>query len=327
MNKARLGAVVIAAVLALPASCLLAVPASATQLTGSHATAGPTPAVGHFSKINVPGGKQVQPEGINDSGVIVGCYQARTSQRAFIDRHGKVSTFADPAVKGKHGVTCAFGVDDAGVIVGYYQSAGATRHGFVYRNGKFRSITAPAAGKRASQGTVPAGINSSGVIVGFYIAGPVYTQRGFELSKGKFSTVHVPLSPHSHPLATAINGVADDGTISGLTDTTGGLHSFIDRAGSFTTIAVPHGFGTVIDCISEHGGFAVGTFQPTKKPSGTSIGFTYRAGVYHSLRDPSAPRGTIPQCGNAAGLVVGYLVNSRGATSGGFLFTPAKPAG
>lgn len=79
--------------------------------------------MGHYSKINVPGGRQVQPEDISDSGVIVGCYEAKTSERAFIDRHGKVSTFADPAVKGKHGATCALGIDDAGVIVGYYRSA------------------------------------------------------------------------------------------------------------------------------------------------------------------------------------------------------------
>jgi probable HAF family extracellular repeat protein len=65
--------------------------------------------------------------------------------------HGKVSTFADLAVKGKHGVTCALGIDDAGVIVGYYRSAGSASHGFVYRNGKYSSITAPTAGKRVDQ--------------------------------------------------------------------------------------------------------------------------------------------------------------------------------
>lgn len=325
---ARAGAIGLAAILALPASWLLAIPASATQRTTSQAAAGPPPATGHYSKITVPGGKQVHPESISDSGVIVGCYEAKTSERAFIDRHGKISTFADPAITGKHGVTCALGIDDAGVIVGYYRSAGSASHGFVDRNGKFRSVTAPAAGKQVSQGTFALGINRSGVIVGYYASGstPVRS-RGFVLRNGKFTTVHVPLSPHSHPAATVVDGIADDGTISvGFFDAKNNTHSFIDRAGKFTTIAVPKGFETEIECISEHGGLAVGTFQPTPKASTTQIGFTYRAGVYNSLRDPSAPRNTVPQCGNAAGLVVGFVFNSRGITTG-FLFTPAKATG
>lgn len=277
-GAARAGAVVLAAILTLPASWFVAIPVSASQRTASHAAAGPPPAMGHFSKISVPGGTQVQPESISDAGVIVGCYEAKTSERAFIDRHGKISTFADPAVKGKHGVTCALGIDDKGAIVGDYRSAGSAVHGFVDRN-------------------------------------------------GNFSTVHVPISPQSHPAALVLNGIADDGTISGLTGTTQRLRSFIERAGKVTTIAVPGGFGTLIACISEHGRFAVGIFRPTRKPRATQIGFTYRTGVYRSLRDPSAPRGTVPQCGNAAGFVVGYLFNARGIASQGFLFTPAKAAG
>jgi hypothetical protein len=281
--------------------------------------------MGHFSKITVPGGEQVEPESISDGGVVAGCYEAKTSERAFIDRHGKISTFADPAVKGNHGVTCALGIDDAGAIVGYYQIAGAAIHGFVDRHGKFSSITAPAAGKREGQGTVADGINRSGVIVGYYIA-RLGTQRGFVLKNGKFSTIDVPLAGHSHPAATALNAIADDGTISGIVDNPGhGIRSFIERAGKFTAVAVPNRFQTVITCISEHGRFAVGTFQPTPK-SRTSIGFTYHAGVYRSLRDPAAPRLTVPQCGNAAGLVVGYLTNVRGVAAQGFLFTPAKTA-
>jgi hypothetical protein len=198
----------------------------------------------------------------------------------------------------------------------------------VDRNGKFSSITAPAAGKPKGQGTFADGINASGVIVGYYVTGPVVKQRGFVLKNGKFSTLHVPLSPHSHPAATVLDGIADDGTISvGFTDAKHNAHSFIERSGKFTTIAVPHGFETAIQCISEHGGFAVGTFQPTSKASTTQIGFTYRGGGYHSLRDPAAPGHTIPQCGNAAGFVVGFLINSRGIASQGFLFTPAKAAG
>ena len=322
---ARSGAVALAATLILPASWLLALPASASQPTASHAFAGPPPAMGHFSKINVPGGKQLQAEGISDSGVIVGCYEAKTSVRSFIDKHGKISTFADPAAKGRGAVTCAFGIDDAGVIVGYYRSPNSAEHGFVLRNGRFRSITAPGAGKRDGQGTFAIGINRSGVIVGDYITGRASTARGFVLKNGEFRTVRVPLSQHSHPLARVVDGIADDGTIAGVvTDAKHNVHSFIERAGKFTIVAVPHGFETELQCLSEHGGFAVGNFQPTPKASTTQIGFTYANGIYHSLRDPSAPRHTIPQCGNAAGFVVGYLANATGIPSQAFLFTPTK---
>jgi hypothetical protein len=95
-GRVRGGGVALVATLALSGSWPFAVSASAAE----HAVAGPPPAMGHYSKIAVPGGTQVQPESISDSRVIVGCYEAKTSERAFIDRHGKISTFTDPAVKG-----------------------------------------------------------------------------------------------------------------------------------------------------------------------------------------------------------------------------------
>jgi hypothetical protein len=325
LGGVRAGAIALVATLTLVPSWFAAAHAAAAQGSGGHEAAGPPPAAGHFSLIAVPHGTEVQAEEISDSGTVVGCYQAATSERAFIDKHGKISTFADPAITGKHGVTCALGIDDAGVIVGYYTSAGSAAHGFVDRNGRFTTITAPAAGKRFPDGTFADGINSSGVIVGYYSYGRHLSQHGFVLKNGKFAAVRFPLSRHSHPLATVLDGIADDGTISGAyIDAKRHDHSFLERADKFTTIAVPHGIQTDVFCISEHGGLAVGTFQPTGEASGTMIGFTYRAGVYRSLRDPSAPQHTDPQCGNNAGFVVGYLTGANGVPTHGFLFTPAK---
>ena len=325
MIAAAFRAVALAATLALPASWPLALPASEGHVAAGQVTAPIPPASGHFSAITVRGGTGAQAEGINDSGVIVGCYGAKTGERAFVDRHGKISTFADPAA-GRHGFTCAFGINDAGVIVGYYQPSGGVFRAFVDRNGRFTSITAPGAGTRDGR-TVADGINRAGTIVGDYFTGkPSSKQTGFVLSKGKFSTVKVPLSAHSHPTASAITGIADDGTISGVVVVGGRSHGFIERAGKFTAVNVPHAFGTEAACVSEHGRLVVGGYQPTRA-SNTSIGFTFRSGVYHSLRDPAAPRHTFPECANALGFVVGFLENSRDVITQAFVFTPARRAG
>lgn len=256
----------------------------------------------------------------------MGCYQSAHGQRGIIDRRGRISTIADPAA-GSHGGTCALSINDAGVITGWYARPTGPTRGFIDRHGTFTSITAPGAGTRTGTGTLAIGINDSDVIVGFIISTRFEGEHGFVLKKGKFSLVKVPTGTHSSVVAAVLNGIADDGTITGWYQGAKDIaHSFIDRAGTFTAIAVPHAVQTFVACISADGHEAVGIYTTTRNGT-VNHGFSYRSGIYRTINDPAGIAGTSPQCVNNAGVVVGYYNFKKHSTATrAFRFTPRGPA-
>jgi hypothetical protein len=325
VKTVKLKPIAFAAALAVPASVVLAlspaVAASAGSAVAGSPASGPPSAPGKYTSIVIPHGSFVQPEDISDSGVIVGCYLPAdiNAMHGFIDKGGKFSFLADPAA-GASGTTCATGINDAGVIVGWYYTT--TAHGFLDRHGTFTTINAPGAGTGTDQGTFPLGINKAGEIVGYEITGKFF-EHGFVLKNGKFTTIDYPVSAHRHPEATSLDGIGDDGTVSGVYAPKGNVHSFLDQAGKFLTLTVPGAERTFAGAVSETGGYTIGTYQPTSGTHEPTIGFTYIANIFHSLRDPAAPDNTFPQGVNGAGKVVGYYLDHE-LHKHGFLFTPAK---
>ena len=306
-----------------------ALPALALQQTSSRV--GPPPAKGHFTPIIVPGGRDVTPEGISDSGLIVGCDQRPAGMSAFTDLNGKFAVLRDPAA-GPKGTTCAFSVNSADTIVGYYGQS--TIHGFVYANQKFTTINAPGAGHGNGDGTYPVDINDSGVVVGRYTTAD-FVEHGFVLKNGKFTTITYPGPAHAKHPDTVLTGISDSGTITGIYingkgngkgngNGNGTTISFRYRAGRFTKIVVPHAFVAEVACISKHQGLIVGVYQTSARAS-SAVGFVDHAGVLRSLRDPAATDGTNPQCGNDSGLIVGFYLTPN-QQSHGFLFTPGHGA-
>jgi len=168
--------------LALALLAISAPAASASQLTG------PPLAVGHYTTIKVPGGNKVTPEGISDSGTIVGCDQRNAGERGFAEKSKKFTVLADPKA-GQKGVTCALAINNHGAVVGNY----GTRqfHGFIFSGTRFTTIDEPRAGHGIGQGTVAVGINDTGTIVGYYIT-PKNVQVGFVLRNAKFTSISFP---------------------------------------------------------------------------------------------------------------------------------------
>lgn len=85
----------------------------------------------------------------------------------------------------------AFGINSRGEAVGTFVDQNGVQHGFVWKNGEFRSIDVP--GARA---TAARGISPDGDIVGNYslpVDPPGLGSRGFLLTKhGEFVDVHFP---------------------------------------------------------------------------------------------------------------------------------------
>jgi hypothetical protein len=99
---------------------------------------------GRFTKINPPGAKGTQPQGINNRGQIVGKYSNTTGAvsengakvRGFLLDRGHYLRLDFPgAVTGQ-----AFDINDRGQIVGEYQDTDGHFHGDVWERGRFRTL-------------------------------------------------------------------------------------------------------------------------------------------------------------------------------------------
>jgi uncharacterized membrane protein len=106
-------------------------------------------------------------------------------------------------------------INSAGTIVGSYDNA----HGFVYQNGKFRTLDAPQLEGEPAQ-TQLNGISNLGWIVGQVFTGGIW--RGFWVENGKLHYVEPAGQTDSE--ATGINGRSD---IVGCHDSRAGFVSFL----------------------------------------------------------------------------------------------------
>jgi len=263
-------------------------------------------------------------EDISDSGQIVGCFsRAHGPERGFSEQQGKLTILTHRSGGRPSALTCPAAVSSTGAIVGSYEAKARPMHGFLYLHGIFKTINAPHAGPESGEGTVAVGINKAGVIVGYYVTAR-RIEHGFVLRDGRFRTVDAPGAGRTPRGGTVLNGIADDGTISGLYNSADGRqHGFWLRRGVFHRVSVPGAQDTAVVCISQHTRMLVGAYRVAGHRK--SLGFTFRHGVYRTLREPLAGSDTIPQCGNDSGEVVGFYFGSAEVFRG-FQFTPAAAA-
>jgi hypothetical protein len=80
-----------------------------------------------FTTIDVPGARDTQTLGINDSGQIVGRFVDATGAHGFVDTGGSFTTIDVPGALSTQG---AFGINDNGQIVGWWFDATGD-HGFL----------------------------------------------------------------------------------------------------------------------------------------------------------------------------------------------------
>lgn len=169
---------------------------------------------GKYAAVNFPGATETQVLGINDGGDLVGMYQlpGNLNFHGFL-RHGNAFAPIDDPSAGFG--TMAFGINNAGTIVGNYDNA----HGFVYQNGKFRTLDAPQLAGESAQ-TQLNGISNLGWIVGQVFTGGIW--RGFWIENSKLH--YLQPAGQTDNEATGINGRSD---IVGCHDSQAGFVSFL----------------------------------------------------------------------------------------------------
>jgi hypothetical protein len=131
-----------------------------------------------FTAVNLPGSfnaTSAVATGINNGGVVSGYYTDTSGKvHGFIDNAGTFTSFDDPNGSGSN--TMFLGLNNNGQVVGSYVDAGGLTNGFVYDipGNSWLSLDDPSASTTAAfgvNGTAIAGINDSGIVVGFYSDG------------------------------------------------------------------------------------------------------------------------------------------------------------
>ncbi len=201
---------------------------------------------GVYTTIDDPEGTTF-PEGINNSGVISGLYEAGlTETHGFTYENGVFTSFDYP---GASGATSGEGINNSDEIVGIYN--GGT--GFIDNNGSFSSFHYPGA-----DDTYPHAISNTGHVAGYYTVST--NPFGFVYDGSTFTSIDYPSG-----YATFAYGINDAGVVVGYSS----LNSyptyevgFLWQAGQFTVInsdAYPQPYGI------NNTGQIVGTYIPSNE--------------------------------------------------------------
>jgi hypothetical protein len=286
---------------------------------------------GGFSTVDAPGAgtgylQGTEANGIGDHGKVVGYYyDANDVYHGFLrDVDGTIITIDSPnAGTAPNQGTNVVSINKDGESAGYIQDSNSVYHSFVRSSsGTFTLFDAPKAGTTAKQGTVvlyESGLNSQGETCGFY-----FDSNGnvFPFIRKK-SGVVISFDPLKSTL-TFPTWINDGGITVGCALTADSCYGFIRNPdGALTTFKVPYPnlgtAGTQPNAISSSG-VITGLFGDSNN---ITHGFVRSGdGVFSKFDAPGAGsvagsyQGTTPESINAAGEIVGYLVDSNQVNHG-----------
>ena len=175
----------------------------------------------NYATLDYPGANATYPEGVNNSGQVVGYY----SSHGFLYAGGSFTQMDFPNAK----QTYQFAINNAGSVVGGYMDQLNVNHGLLYQSGTYTTLDYP-----GPTGTFASGINDDGQITGIYYDSQ-NNEHGFFYQAGQFTPVDYPGA--SQTRAAGING---DGGIAGCATTASGPVAFLWQypAGTFSGLPV-----------------------------------------------------------------------------------------
>jgi hypothetical protein len=244
-----------------------------------------------FTTFDFPGSASTEVFGINDSGKFTGFWSlgapAGTARNGFSASIGGSAT----TINDSNGFanTSPAGINDAGILVGCAGTCGgltAQANTSFSFNGTTWTNFDPTGLSGTLASSTAAGINSSGLIVGSYIAtvSGIKGSHGYVDSNGTFTSFNDPGNVNG----TLATGVNNGGDIVGFYLLSGVLHGFktsTSNLTSFTEIFDSGGSQTAAQGIDTNGDI-VGFF---KDITGTNHGFIDIGGVFTTLDDPLSP--------------------------------------
>jgi hypothetical protein len=231
---------------------------------------------GDYTTIAGGDGTTLEPEFINDSGVVAGDNEVAPFPDGFIYNDGTATILTGPD-NGAMNVNVS-GINASGTVTGEY-NLGSTQVGFIY-DGSYTSLMGP---DLDDVGVIPNAINSSGEVVGqIVVGGTTTTDEGFIYQDGTYTLVAAPADGDND---LAFTGVNDTGEITvsylnGDDDTEADIYD----NGTFTAITGPDQGDTnvYIAYISSTGELAGYYIDPNHN----QIAFAYNNGTYSMVSGP-----------------------------------------
>jgi hypothetical protein len=181
---------------------------------------------------------------MNDSRVLCGDYLGKFGlARGFFYSRGRFTTYNVPGAS----ETSVLGVNDAGDFVGWYVN-GHTAHAYISLGGNLTDIHL-----NGTRLVIPAQLNSSNAVSGFYYTGSVI--HGFY--QDAQGGLHYPID-FAGATSTYILGINDENWMPGqYEDSTGVWHGLLYQPPStFITYDYPGTTNTSLNNINRHGGIA-----------------------------------------------------------------------
>jgi len=275
----------------------------------------PAGAAGYtYSVVDYPGATHTEAWDINNSGVIIGWYDANSDYpwepRGFVLYEATWYSLDYPGAMW----TFAMGINDGGTLVGTSVDAGGVAFGYSLTGGGYTYIDPyPRAGE-----SYVYSVNSSNTMVGWFSGERPHVPEGlrgyygYSLSGGTYTLLDYPVGPgvvfHAY-------GINDTDTIVGQCVDFQGTHCcslsgdtlfFLDRPGADSTVA----WGI------NNGGAIVGEYTDA---TGTH-GFLLDGATWTTLDYPGAYE-TVAHGINDVGVIVGYFTDPSGTHA--FVATPA----
>ncbi len=213
---------------------------------------------GIYSTIDHPGANWTYPQAITDSGKVAG-FIGEYDQRGWVT--GQLigylqdgQNFADFQEEGRN--MFVQDASDQGPVVGFAHDGGGTGPGFIYDKGTFTNISKPGTATTYFSGTT-----EMGTTVG-YGAGSFFTVR-----RGALSPLQVP----SGYINFGISDINNLSEFAGTCQDGNGIHGFVMRNGTVTTIDFPGADATEVHGLNDRGD-VVGVYYL----NGVSRGFVGR---------------------------------------------------
>ena len=318
-----MGRIGIAAVLA--SLTLAVVPAARAGAAGQPHGRSASVSTGYgrgWHELDYPGAAQTWLFAVSPSGAMFGQYEAKSGALRGLELDaGKWRTVGDPAA-GTGGQSLTEGETSAGAIVGDYVTAAGVNYGFVDSSGHFATVADPRASTGRGQGTVVAGVNPSGELVGYYF--DARGAHGFTDVHGRFTTLDYVGPKGTKTYYTLPAAVSSNGTVVGYEYSSAGAEGFSWRTGRFTVRrdpVQPKAGATQLVGVAPASGEVVGDWWKDLETGGHPYGFVLQHGRFSALDDPHGALGTSPQGVTDAGTVDGYFTDARNV-SHGFVFVP-----
>ena len=264
--------------------------------------------------IKVPGGTNAVPAAISPWGEIVGSYQDNQSKefRAFVRMpNGKITTFDDPNAQ----FPVPTVVNAFGVIAGseFPNSSRFQRQGFVRSPlGKITQFNPSPVIAPDDTDVNVTGINSQGVVVGFYADTLLFDQSFLRTPDGKITVVDL-VGPGAFP-GTFITAINDAGECTGAYtpnqsfDSSGFLRRRDGSVTSFTVLNATSTFPTAINLRGEIAGYW--------SDSITNHGFVRNAGGRITTIDFPGAESTTVSGIDLRGRVAGSFYDAGGFSHG-----------